>query len=137
MVAEDQLLRRAAESLADVHVEAALPITVAEGGRRRCDGQLAGHEVVVCNRISREMREVAEAERAQGLGFGVVVDLESDVPRVGVSARRGVFLGNAGVGRDRSVQEVVREGRQQLGDCLLYTSPSPRDRQKSRMPSSA
>ena len=25
----------------------------------------------------------------------------------------------------------------QLCDCLLYTSPSPRDRQKSRMPSSA
>ena len=27
------------------------------------------------------------------------------------------------------------QGRQYL--CLLYTSPSPRDRQKSRMPSSA
>ena len=25
----------------------------------------------------------------------------------------------------------------QIADCLLYTSPSPRDRQKSRMPSSA
>ena len=25
----------------------------------------------------------------------------------------------------------------QVNDCLLYTSPSPRDRQKSRMPSSA
>ena len=25
----------------------------------------------------------------------------------------------------------------QVWDCLLYTSPSPRDRQKSRMPSSA
>ena len=24
-----------------------------------------------------------------------------------------------------------------LGDCLLYTSPSPRDRTRSRMPSSA
>ena len=24
-----------------------------------------------------------------------------------------------------------------IRDCLLYTSPSPRDRQKSRMPSSA
>ena len=24
-----------------------------------------------------------------------------------------------------------------VGGCLLYTSPSPRDRQKSRMPSSA
>ena len=26
---------------------------------------------------------------------------------------------------------------EQLKSCLLYTSPSPRDRQKSRMPSSA
>ena len=26
---------------------------------------------------------------------------------------------------------------EQTEDCLLYTSPSPRDRQKSRMPSSA
>ena len=25
----------------------------------------------------------------------------------------------------------------EYNDCLLYTSPSPRDRQKSRMPSSA
>ena len=25
----------------------------------------------------------------------------------------------------------------ETGSCLLYTSPSPRDRQKSRMPSSA
>ena len=29
--------------------------------------------------------------------------------------------------------EVINESK----DCLLYTSPSPRDRQKSRMPSSA
>ena len=28
-------------------------------------------------------------------------------------------------------------GTMDLEDCLLYTSPSPRDRQKSRMPSSA
>ena len=28
-------------------------------------------------------------------------------------------------------------GNDQLKPCLLYTSPSPRDRQKSRMPSSA
>ena len=33
----------------------------------------------------------------------------------------------------------VCDGRSTLCDkiCLLYTSPSPRDRQKSRMPSSA
>ena len=36
--------------------------------------------------------------------------------------------------------EILFEGAQGFGldiDCLLYTSPSPRDRQKSRMPSSA
>ena len=30
-----------------------------------------------------------------------------------------------------------RRGKTSAGICLLYTSPSPRDRQKSRMPSSA
>ena len=34
------------------------------------------------------------------------------------------------VTRDRALRE-------QLYDCLLYTSPSPRDRTRSRMPSSA
>ena len=53
----------------------------------------------------------------------------------------------------REELEVIEEDRDSLGlegflervdlhieentDCLLYTSPSPRDRQKSRMPSSA
>ena len=44
------------------------------------------------------------------------------------------------------IGEIVRNGEQNYTDwkkrlqslsCLLYTSPSPRDRQKSRMPSSA
>ena len=34
------------------------------------------------------------------------------------------------------VDQMLTDPRQGLG-CLLYTSPSPRDRQKSRMPSSA
>ena len=37
-------------------------------------------------------------------------------------------------GRDRS---RLADCRARLNVCLLYTSPSPRDRQKSRMPSSA
>jgi nucleoside-diphosphate-sugar epimerase len=32
---------------------------------------------------------------------------------------------------------TARKGAEQLYDCLLYTSPSPRDRTRSRMPSSA
>ena len=39
----------------------------------------------------------------------------------------------------KNPHEVVLKGQQipEVKDCLLYTSPSPRDRQKSRMPSSA
>jgi len=33
--------------------------------------------------------------------------------------------------------EEVRLNDRQVGICLLYTSPSPRDRTRSRMPSSA
>ena len=34
--------------------------------------------------------------------------------------------------------QIIIDGQDQEGiPCLLYTSPSPRDRQKSRMPSSA
>ena len=33
--------------------------------------------------------------------------------------------------------QAFRERRASYGTCLLYTSPSPRDRTRSRMPSSA
>ena len=33
--------------------------------------------------------------------------------------------------------EIINADSMQVYNCLLYTSPSPRDRQKSRMPSSA
>ena len=46
--------------------------------------------------------------------------------RIGQAAR-GVFVDEI----------VVRANAEPLNSCLLYTSPSPRDRQKSRMPSSA
>ena len=41
--------------------------------------------------------------------------------------------GSAGPRRQRATTNVSGE----VNNCLLYTSPSPRDRQKSRMPSSA
>ena len=47
----------------------------------------------------------------------------------GIGKAIAIQLSNAGA-------KVVVSSRK-LEDCLLYTSPSPRDRQKSRMPSSA
>ena len=54
----------------------------------------------------------------------VVVEVEpctfTDIPDDSVAAIHGLFAGSA-----------------QTSDCLLYTSPSPRDQRGSRMPSSA
>ena len=44
---------------------------------------------------------------------------------------------NVDVANKDSVETLVESTVNQFGRCLLYTSPSPRDRQKSRMPSSA
>ena len=41
------------------------------------------------------------------------------------------------IGDNTTVRECVTINRGTDDSCLLYTSPSPRDRQKSRMPSSA
>ena len=56
---------------------------------------------------------------------------------VGVTDVVGVFVGVLlGVKDIVGVGVLVEIGVTE-GVCLLYTSPSPRDRQKSRMPSSA
>ena len=57
----------------------------------------------------------------------------------------GRYLYSRDVLRDRGFSTIVAETRgdraadylSKMGFCLLYTSPSPRDRQRSRMPSSA
>ena len=49
-----------------------------------------------------------------------------------------VVVSNSRAPRDGKYLEQVGTYNPLLAkDCLLYTSPSPRDRQKSRMPSSA
>ena len=52
------------------------------------------------------------------------------------------FIGIGGMGM-RALAKILLDkgikisGSDVVDSCLLYTSPSPRDRQKSRMPSSA
>ena len=41
------------------------------------------------------------------------------------------------IGRSGLVVDETRETITMLENCLLYTSPSPRDKRQSRMPSSA
>ena len=69
---------------------------------------------------------------------------------IGLSILIGYFLGNENefhygeIGGDEKINRVERllnyienDYVERINTCLLYTSPSPRDRSLSRMPSSA
>ena len=73
-----------------------------------------------------QVRAQPEAESAVPVGV--------DRPEM-VGPARKVEPGGAVLGIDIGINPCQPQPAQQV--CLLYTSPSPRDRQKSRMPSSA
>ena len=64
--------------------------------------------------------------------------LSRELAALGITVQRESTIGD---NHDR-LADFVNEAKQRCDllvftGCLLYTSPSPRDRQKSRMPSSA
>ena len=67
--------------------------------------------------------------------MAVFINEETRVVVQGLTGREGKF--HALRNRDYGTKVVAGTRPGKGGDCLLYTSPSPRDRQKSRMPSSA
>ena len=86
----------------------------------------------------------------QGIGPGpfcgmMLADMGAEIIRVdragsvGTEARESDVLarGRKSIGVDLKNTDGVETVLKLIETCLLYTSPSPRDRQKSRMPSSA
>ena len=59
-------------------------------------------------------------------------------PRQAEQNIRGAMVLPNGTGKSQKVLVITQGAKEdEAKACLLYTSPSPRDRQKSRMPSSA
>src|SRR5665811_2119317 len=111
------------------------------GGRRSTVRLLAAAELSGASQ-PRPM----EHEPENDLQRGEPVDdaaLEVDRARLFEVARRHANLADPHVDRDGLGHQLLVEDEvvavQTIGDrlCLLYTSPSPRDRTRSRMPSSA
>ena len=78
-----------------------------------------------------------DAIKAGSVDIAVAGGMESmtNAPYLLPKARGGMRMGNQEV-----VDSMMYDGLTDAykgNACLLYTSPSPRDRQKSRMPSSA
>ena len=80
---------------------------------------------------------VKELDAATYVGGDRLVVVADAGPRVDLAAggagerrRRGQLTGDPDAADERIDVGLI-------GDCLLYTSPSPRDRTRSRMPSSA
>ena len=60
------------------------------------------------------------------------------VNRVPVLKRcRSLGLDPIYLGIDKKSTRQLKRANRKVSDCLLYTSPSPRDAHESRMPSSA
>ena len=76
---------------------------------------------VLENRVARSGDEAAAAYDALGGAIAVV--------------KAQIHAG--GRGKGTFIENEQQKGVQLCKSCLLYTSPSPRDRTRSRMPSSA
>ena len=89
---------------------------------------LRGVDLIVAVTFAAEVGDVTRFENPRQLMsyLGLVPSERS----TGASVRRG---GITKAGNSRVRHMLVESA----WTCLLYTSPSPRDRQKSRMPSSA
>ena len=100
--------------------------------------------VIVARGEARIAETVAELTSAGCRAAGVVGDLGS---REGIRAlaeaatepfgEPDILVNSAGINIRPPFAEITEDDWDATMTCLLYTSPSPRDRQKSRMPSSA
>ena len=106
--------------------------------------------------VAELLDEIVQGLGTRGLGLAESAEASSPQsldPAVSDREVRVAVVGRPNVGKSSLVNRLLREERVLVSDlpgttrdaidvpllwhCLLYTSPSPRDRQKSRMPSSA
>ena len=88
------------------------------------------HVVAVCRQASDEL-ETLGIRLEEGIELSDSQSIDDLVQRLAGMPLDGVIL-NAGILQSMGLMDLDPSGI-----CLLYTSPSPRDKRQSRMPSSA
>jgi len=82
----------------------------------------------------------AAGQRANAIKQRLAADIAAAVEALATSGRDAappIDVSLPGRAQVCGALHPITQISRQICDCLLYTSPSPRDRQKSRMPSSA
>ena len=90
----------------------------------------AGLVIICCSRT------VLDASQLQSQRTNPKSEAISSILREVISKERipGII---AAITSSEGIVAIGSEGVRRINTCLLYTSPSPRDRTRSRMPSSA
>ena len=92
-------------------------------------------EVVNCDGANRAELLAALAKGVDAVLIRSATKMDAEA----IAAAKGLkVIARAGVGLDNvDIPAATAAGVMVVNACLLYTSPSPRDRTRSRMPSSA
>ena len=89
---------------------------------------------------NKTVATIADSKVAK-LRIGATVDVGATKKVVRVSGSNFVLIGLVSItstlGTLKEIERAPAISDPSFSDCLLYTSPSPRDRTRSRMPSSA
>ena len=131
---------------------------VVGGGHAGCEAALAlsrmGHETLLLTMSMDQIALMPCNPAIGGVGKGQLVreldalggEMGRAIDRTGIqfrtlNARKGPAVQSTRAQADKLLYRLhmkqVLESQRNLDICLLYTSPSPRDRTRSRMPSSA
>ena len=91
--------------------------------------------------IRREAQTLMDLDEAAGMAPSGSAVAQIDYAIQALQARAQATMGQGAMGRmtpeGAKLGKVAQRLNKILKSCLLYTSPSPRDRTRSRMPSSA
>ena len=116
------------------HKNAAVTYTVNQLGQKMFNkGYNSGYNAAVDYYQPKELEAMIEAFTLNGK----IDNLESEIE--GLESEIESLESDLEVAEldNQDLQDEIADLKQQLISCLLYTSPSPRDRTRSRMPSSA
>ena len=83
---------------------------------------------VIGSRNSSNSKRLVEVASKAGCNESELIHSESEIPLDKIGKCKTIGISSGASAPEIIVQDFI---------CLLYTSPSPRDRTRSRMPSSA